>query len=85
MVTGVVAGKPGILEFMNRLWRWQGGIGWILVSMFSPFALFLLSTVFLRVSGGSWPEFSRLATDEYAALSWIGSSLLSAIAYGVGE
>jgi len=85
IVTAIVAGKSGVSEFLGRLLNWHAGIVWILISIFSPFVLFLLSVLILRVTGNSWVDFSTLASGEYATFTWIGGSLLSAVAYGIGE
>jgi membrane protease YdiL (CAAX protease family) len=85
IVTAIAAGKSGISEFLGRLLNWRAGVVWILISIFSPFVLFLLSIIVLRVTGNSWVDFSKLASGEYATFTWIGGSLLSAVAYGIGE
>ncbi len=85
IVTAIANGNAGISEFLGRMVRWKVGIVWFVVSAFSPFALFLLSVLILRIFGNSWPDFGKLMSGEYATLAWIGGSLLSAIAYGVGE
>ena len=85
IITAIVAGKAGVSEFLGRLWQWHVGIVWVLVSILSPFVLFLLSALILRVAGNSWPDFSKLTRGDYATFTWIGGSLLSAVAYGIGE
>lgn len=85
IVTAIAIGKSGVSKFLGRLLNWRVGIVWILISIFSPFVLFLLSILILRVTGNSWVDFSKLASGEYAAFTWIGGSLLSAVAYGIGE
>lgn len=85
IVTAMTTGKSGIVEFLSRLWRWQVEIVWVLVSILSPFFLFLLSILILRFTGNSSLDFSKLTTGEYSTFTWLGGSLLSAIAYGVGE
>lgn len=85
IITAITTGKSGIAEFLGRLWRWKVGIVWVLVSILSPFFLFILSILILRIAGISSPDFSKLTTGEYSTFSWLGGSLLSAIAYGIGE
>ncbi len=85
IVTTMADGKVGISEFLERMARWKVGIVWLIVSAFSPFVLFFLSMLILRIFGNSWPDFGKLALGEYATLAWVGSSLLSAVAYGIGE
>lgn len=85
IVTAVATGRPGISEFLGRLLNWQVGLVWLLTSIFSPFLLFLLAVLIARFTGNSWANFSKLASGEYATFAWIGGSLLSAVAYGIGE
>lgn len=85
IVTAIAAGRSGVVEFLGRLSNWQVGLVWILISIFSPFVLFLLAILIARVAGNSWADFSKLASAEYATFTWISGSLLSAVAYGIGE
>ncbi len=85
IVTAVANGKAGLAEFRQRMTRWKVGPLWWGVSAFSPFALFLLAVLLLRLSGNPWPDFAKLAGRPYGTGLWIGGSLLSAIAYGIGE
>ncbi len=74
-----------ISGFIKKLIHNRVGIIWYLVSIFSPFVLFLLSVMILRIFNNSWPDFSRLTLSKYLNFTWIGGSLLSAFAYGIGE
>jgi membrane protease YdiL (CAAX protease family) len=85
IVTAIATGKSGFSEFLSRLLNSNVGGVWILVSIFSPFLLFFLSILIMRVASNSWADFSQLASKEYASLTWMGGSLLSAVAYGIGE
>ena len=53
IVTAIATGKSGVSEFLDRLWNWRAGMVWLLISLFSPFILFFLSVVILRVAGNS--------------------------------
>ncbi len=85
IVTAITTGKSGVSQFLDRLWNWRAGIVWLVISIFSPFVLFFLAVLILRVAGNSWADFSKLASGEYTTFTWIGGSLLSAVAYGIGE
>lgn len=85
MVTALAEGKPGIVDLLRRLGRWQVGRGWLLVSIFSPLLLFVVALLIVRLINNGWPDFSKLTTGETASWGWVGSSLLFAVAYGFGE
>ena len=80
VVTAAVGGRPALAEFAGRILRWRVGAGWFLVSVFSPFLLFVLSTIIVRLLGGPWPDLGRLGPEEL-----IGFSFLAGLLYGVGE
>ena len=85
IVTGIANGRSGISEFVGRMGRWRVGSVWLLVAVLSPILLFVVSAIILRAVGNPWPDFSKLASAEYANFGWILGSFLSAIAYGIGE
>jgi len=85
IVTAIAGGKAGVSEFLNRLTRWKVGAGWIFVSIFSPFIMFLLSVLIVQMLGTSPINFGKLASGEYATFAWLGGLLLPAVAYGIGE
>lgn len=85
IVTRIANGRFGISEFVGRMRRWRVGFGWLFIAVFSPILLFVVSAIILRAVGNPWPDFSKLASAEYANFGWIFGSFLSAIAYGVGE
>jgi membrane protease YdiL (CAAX protease family) len=85
IVTAMTTGKSGVSAFLDRLLNPRTGRVWLFISIFSPFVLFFLSILILRVAGNSWVDFSKLASSEYATFTWVASSLLSAVAYGIGE
>ncbi|MDX9993376.1 MAG: type II CAAX endopeptidase family protein [Anaerolineales bacterium] len=85
LVTAISAGKAGVSKFLGSLLNWRAGVFWVLVSIFSPFAIFLLSVLILLLMGNPLPDFSKLVSGEYATFGWMGGSLLSAVMYGIGE
>lgn len=80
IVTAVVGGKSALAEFAGRILRWRVGTGWFLVSVFSPFLLFALSALVVRLLGGPWPELGRLGPGEL-----LGFPFLAGLLYGIGE
>ncbi len=85
IVTAISDGKIGISKFFESMTCRKVNPIWFLISVFSPFVLFLLSMFILRIFSNSWPDFGKLVSGKYTTLAWIGGSLLSAIAYGIGE
>jgi membrane protease YdiL (CAAX protease family) len=85
IVTRIANGRFGLSEFAGRMGRWRVGLVWLFVAVFSPILLFVVSAIVLRAMRNPWPDFSRLASAEYANFGWIFGSLLSAMAYGIGE
>ena len=85
VVTRLVHGKSGLNQIINRLCNWGIGVGWLLVGLLSPILLFILAAIIVRLTSGDWPNFAQLTTTEYANLHWVLGSLLSALAYGIGE
>ncbi|HEX2728896.1 MAG TPA: CPBP family glutamic-type intramembrane protease [Rubrobacteraceae bacterium] len=80
VVAGMEGGGAGAGDLLTRLTRWRVGAGWFLVAVFSPFLLFALSAVLVRVLGGSWPDLTRTGFGEI-----VGFSFLAGLLYGVGE
>lgn len=85
IVTRIANGRFGLSEFVGHMGRWRVGFAWLFVTVFSPIFLFVVSAIILRVVGNPWPDFSKLASAEYANFGWVFGSFLSAIAYGIGE
>jgi len=85
IVTRIANGRFGLSEFVGRMGHWRVGFVWLFVAVFSPIFLFVVSAIILRAVGNPWPDFSKLASAEYANFGWIFGSFLSAIAYGIGE
>ena len=84
VVTAITGGRRGVSEFLGRMFRWRVGIGWLLLTLLSPLALFLLSAAILRVSGASWPDLSQLR-GAFADSAWVIGFIISSIAFGFGE
>ncbi|HEX5916120.1 MAG TPA: hypothetical protein VFY54_23690, partial [Rubrobacter sp.] len=80
VVTAVAGGRPALAEFAGRILRWRVGAGWFLISVFSPFLIFALSALIVRLLGGPWPDLGRLGLGEL-----LGFSFLAGLLYGIGE
>jgi len=85
IVTALIGGKAGLSEFWGRLTKWKVGAGWIFISIFSPFILFLLSALIVQITANISPDFGKLTSGEYTTFVGLGILLLPAIAYGIGE
>jgi membrane protease YdiL (CAAX protease family) len=86
IVTGVTAGGTGLRELLGRMARWRIGLGWLLVALFSPVALYLVAALILRVFSGSWPEWSQFgAIAELPQLGWLGGWCAWILTFGLGE
>ena len=85
IVTAVIGGKAGLSEFWGRLTKWKVGAGWAFVAIFSPFIMFLLAVLIVRVSGDATLDFGKLISNGDTTFAWLAGLLLPAIAYGVGE
>jgi membrane protease YdiL (CAAX protease family) len=86
IVTGITGGAAGIRELVGRMTRWQVGIRWILIGLFSPVALYLIAAAMLRVWSGVWPDFGRFgSTVEVTGLGWLGGWVFHTLTFGIGE
>ena len=85
IVTRVAGGKSGLRELAGRLRQGRIGPVWLLIVFLSPFLLFVVSILAVRIAGDPWPDFGKLASPDYANFGWIFGSILSAISYGIGE
>lgn len=74
IVTGASGGAPALRELVGRILRWRVGIKWFLIALLGMPALFGIAVVFLRISGGRWPDVSQHLA--YPALGWVGAWLL---------
>ncbi len=86
IVTGATDGVTGLRELVRRMTRWRIGLGWLLVALLSPVAVFLLAALALRVVAGSWPEWSQFGhIAELPRLGWLGSWAVWILTFGLGE
>jgi CAAX protease family protein len=84
IMTAVVGGREGLRRLAARMGQWRVGWRWALIAMLSPFAMFALTVVMLRLVGLSWPDWSLLGR-YFGESSWLLGALLAAAVYGVGE
>ncbi len=85
IVTSIAGGRPGLLEFLKRMVKWRVGITWVLISVFSPFVLLILSSITLVLLGMPWPDYSLVISAGFLNYVWVVNSLLMGLAYGIGE
>lgn len=86
MVTRANGGAPAVRAWLAGFTRWRVGLYWWLLAVASPLALFVTSTLAVRLAGGAWPDFARLARPEYANATWLLDVLfVGTFAYALGE
>ncbi len=86
IVTGMTLGSGGVRALFGGLLKWRVGLGWILVSVLSPAALFGAAGVAGRVIGGEWPDLYLLGEVDYLPyLGLAGAVVLWLLTYGLGE
>jgi CAAX protease family protein len=86
IVTGMTRGNSGVRALLGGLFKWHIGIGWILVSVLSPVALFGVAAAAGRAIGGEWPDLYLLGEVEYLPyLGLAGAVVLWLLTYGLGE
>ena len=86
VVTRAAGGAPAVRAWLDALLRRRVGARWWLLATLSPVALLALSAVLVRLAGGGWPDFRRLARPEYANRAWLLDLLfVGTFAYGMGE
>lgn len=86
IVTAKTEGRAGIEKLLAGMRKWHVGLTSLLLAIFSPLLLFIVGAVGLRLSGQSWPDLSMFWREaEFANFTWLAGSLLSAVAYGIGE
>jgi membrane protease YdiL (CAAX protease family) len=85
VATAVLDDGPGLRDLLARAVRWRIGLGWWLVVVGSPVALFALGAVASRLVGGSWPEPGRLG--EVSFLGDVGPWVLPlwVVTFGYAE
>jgi membrane protease YdiL (CAAX protease family) len=86
VVTGITLGAPGLRDLLSRMLRWRVGIGWLLVAVFSPAVLFLVSAVIVRLWDGAWPDLGQFGhISEFPNLSWFAGWMVWTLTFGLGE
>jgi membrane protease YdiL (CAAX protease family) len=87
VMTGLVSGRSGVRELLERVFRWRVRLGWHLVAWFGPAALYAIAAVVVRVVvWGQWPKLSLFGhSEEFAQLAMPVYWMLSLICYGFGE
>jgi membrane protease YdiL (CAAX protease family) len=86
IVMGVTRGRSGIRELLAGLLKWRAGLGWMLVAVLSPVALFAVAGVAGRLIGGAGPNLYLLGEVEYLPyLGLVGAVVLWLLTYGLGE
>jgi len=86
IVTGITGGAAGIRKLLGRMSRWRVGIGWVLIALFSPAALFLIAVVILWISSGVWPGFSQFGhVAGLPQLGWLAGWVFHTLTFGFGE
>jgi membrane protease YdiL (CAAX protease family) len=86
IVTGVTRGSHGVRELFSGLTKWRVGLGWTVVAVLSPVALFGVAGVAGRLIGGAWPDLYLLGEVEYLPyLGLAGAVILWLLTYGLGE
>jgi len=86
IVTGITGGAAGLRELGARMIKWRVGIVWILIALFSPALLFVLSTVILRLTGAPWPDFSQFGrSEDFPTFGLIANWIVWTLTLGIGE
>jgi uncharacterized protein len=84
VVTALIAGRTGVRQLVASMSRWRVGVGWVLVAILSPFGMFALAAIVLRLVGQPWPDLSLLAR-QFGNTTWLLGAFLAAAVYGLGE
>jgi len=85
-VTGITLGAPGLRDLLGRILHWRVGIGWLLVAVFSPTLLFLVSAVIVRLWDRAWPDFGQFGhISEFPNLGWLAGWIVWTLTFGLGE
>ena len=86
VVTRVTRGTAGLRDLLDRMSRWQVGIGWLSVAVLSPAALFLVSAVIVRTWIGEWPDLGQFGhISEFPNLGWLAGWIVWTLTFGLGE
>jgi membrane protease YdiL (CAAX protease family) len=86
LVTAITAGRTGIAELGQRMFRWWVSVGWHLIAWLAPVVLFGIAAVIVRFVRGGWPDLRLIGrTAEYPQLSLIVYWAAGLFFYGWGE
>lgn len=83
-VTAIAGGRRGLTQLLRGMGRWRIGLGWALIALLSPFALFALSSAVLALFGQPWPDLGAIAA-RFGDSTWLLVWLLGSAVYGLGE
>lgn len=86
IVTAITGGAAGLRELGARMIKWRVGIVWILIALFSPALLFVLSAVILRFTGAPWPDFSQFGQSaDFPSFGLLANWIVWTLTLGIGE
>jgi hypothetical protein len=71
LLVGSATVPGGARLILAGLRNWRVGPAWLLFSCASPVLLLVGATLFLRITTGSWPETTRLASGELASIAGV--------------
>lgn len=60
VMTGITAGKAGLIALLRRFLIWRVGLGWYVVVLLGPAALSLIASGFQFLWGSSPPDFANV-------------------------
>jgi uncharacterized protein len=85
IVTALTEGRSGIRDLVSRMFRWQVGLGWVLISAFSLVGVFAVAVVVTGFLGAPWPDLNLLGQVNYLPNLGIAAWLMWILTSGVGE
>ncbi len=86
IITAATEGRQGIRHLLGGLLKWRVGLGWILVSILSPIALFALAAIVGYATNRTWPDLALLGDVDYLPyLGIVGAFMLWLLTFGLGE
>jgi membrane protease YdiL (CAAX protease family) len=86
IITAATEGGHGIRRLLAGLMQWRVGLGWILVSILSPIALFVVAAIVGYATNGTWPDLALLGEIDYLPyLGVVGAFMLWLLTFGLGE
>jgi hypothetical protein len=72
-LTWATQGTAGLKELWSRITRWRVGAVGFGFTLFSPVALFVLASVVVRVTSGTWPDLALLGQMELKCVTKLSS------------